>query len=219
VSRDRPPRPAARDDREQDRSRPAGAARCGRRRRGNPIVAAGDNPERLSNEASFAALCGASPVDASSGRQHRHRFNRGGNRDANRGLWVVALVRLRCDPRTRIYVERRTAQGLAKPEILRCLKRYIARDVFKILRAPANPNGLQKRLTEDRSINAVAESFFSTLEFERPSTSTWRYVVDGEHELFTFVEGYYTQTRLHSHNAYRTPNESEAELRNGARSA
>jgi putative transposase len=67
--------------------------------------------------------------------------------------------------------------------------------------------------------NAVAESFFSTLEFEGPSTSTWRYVVDGEHELFTFIEGYYNQTRLHSHNAYRTPNEAEAELRNRARSA
>jgi putative transposase len=67
--------------------------------------------------------------------------------------------------------------------------------------------------------NAVAESFFSTLEFEGPSTTTWRYVVDAEHELFTFIEGYYNQTRLHSHNAYRTPNEAEADLRNGARAA
>jgi transposase len=109
------------------------------------LVAAGDNPERLSNEGSFASLCGTSPVDASSGRQHRHRLNRGGNRDANRALWVVALVRLRCDPRTRKYAERRTAQGLSKREILRCIKRYIAREVFKILRAsmsqsrPADP--------------------------------------------------------------------------------
>lgn len=101
---------------------------------GTLMVTAGDNPERLSDEASFAAMCGVSPVDASSGRQHRHRLNRGGNRDANRALWVIALVRLRCDPRTRAYAERRTAQGLSKPEILRCLKRYIAREVFKILR-------------------------------------------------------------------------------------
>jgi transposase len=71
------------------------------------LVAAGDNPQRLHDEASFAALCGVSPVDASSGRQHRHRLNRGGNRDANRALWVVALVRMRCDHRTRGYVERR----------------------------------------------------------------------------------------------------------------
>jgi transposase len=97
------------------------------------LVAAGDNPERLEREASFAALCGVSPIDASSGRQHRHRLNRGGNRDANRALWVIAFVRMRCDTRTRDYVARRTHQGLAKLEILRCLKRYIAREVFKIL--------------------------------------------------------------------------------------
>jgi putative transposase len=67
--------------------------------------------------------------------------------------------------------------------------------------------------------NAVAESFFSTLEFEGPSTSTWRYVSDGEPELFTFIEHYYNQTRLHSHNSYKTPNETEAALRNGALAA
>ena len=99
------------------------------------LVAAGDNPQRLADEASFAALCGASPVDASSGRQHRHRLNRGGNRDANRALWVIALVRMRCEPRTRAYVERRTRQGLAKPEIIRCLKRYIVREVFRFIRS------------------------------------------------------------------------------------
>jgi transposase len=105
------------------------------------LVAAGDNPERLAHEASFAALCGVSPVDASSGRQHRHRLNRGGNRDANRALWVVALVRMRRDPRTRAYVERRTGEGLAKREILRCLKRYIAREVFKLLRTSSVAEG------------------------------------------------------------------------------
>jgi transposase len=106
------------------------------------LVAAGDNPERIADEASFAALCGASPVDASSGRQHRHRLNRGGNRDANRALWVIALVRMRCEPRTRAYVERRTRQGLAKPEIIRCLKRYIVREVFKILRSLSPEHGM-----------------------------------------------------------------------------
>ena len=100
---------------------------------GTLLVAAGDNPERLERESSFAALCGVSPVDASSGKQHRHRLNRGGNRDANRALWVIALVRLRCDDRTRDYVTRRTQEGLSKPEIIRCLKRYIAREVFKLL--------------------------------------------------------------------------------------
>jgi transposase len=100
------------------------------------LVAAGDNPERLSSEASFAALCGVSPVDASSGRQHRHRLNRGGNRDANRALWVIAIVRMACDPSTQSYVRRRTQEGLSKKEILRCLKRYIARQLYKLILAP-----------------------------------------------------------------------------------
>jgi transposase len=108
------------------------------------LVAAGDNPARLSDEAAFAAMCGVSPVDASSGRQQRHRLNRGGNRDANRALWVVALVRLRSEPRTRAYVERRTTQGLSKREILRCLKRYIAREVFRILRGLNRADDAQK---------------------------------------------------------------------------
>jgi transposase len=97
------------------------------------LVAVGDNQERLRNEASFAALCGVSPVDASSGRQHRHRLNRGGNRDANRALWVIAFVRMRCDTRTKEYTERRKQEGLSSLEITRCLKRYIARELFKIL--------------------------------------------------------------------------------------
>ncbi len=106
---------------------------------GTLLVAAGDNPERLTDERAFAALCGVSPIDASSGRQQRHRLNRGGNREANRALWVIALVRLRCDARTRVYAARRLAEGRTKPEILRCLKRYIAREVFKLL--PASTRG------------------------------------------------------------------------------
>jgi transposase len=103
------------------------------------LVAAGDNPERLATEASFAALCGVSPVDASSGRQHRHRLNRGGNRDANRALWVIVLVRMATDPRTRQYVTRRTGQGLSKKEIIRCLKRHVAREIYRLLRLDAIP--------------------------------------------------------------------------------
>jgi len=98
------------------------------------LVAAGDNPERLRNERSFAALCGVSPVDASSGRQRRHRLNRGGNRDANRALWVIAFVRWRMDPTTKAYAARRMAEGRTKLEVIRCLKRYIAREIFALLR-------------------------------------------------------------------------------------
>jgi transposase len=97
------------------------------------LVAAGDNPERLKSEASFAHLCGAAPVPASSGRTVRHRLNPGGNRDANRALHVVVLNRLRRDPRTRQYVARRTAEGKSKKEAMRCLKRYIARETYRAI--------------------------------------------------------------------------------------
>ena len=97
------------------------------------LVAIGDNPDRLHSEAAFAALCGASPVEASSGRQKRHRLNRGGNRDANRALWVVVMCRMATDATTRAYVERRTQQGLSKREIVRCLKRYVARQIYRTM--------------------------------------------------------------------------------------
>jgi len=95
------------------------------------LIAAGDNPERLKSEASFAHLCGTAPVPASSGKVVRHRLNPGGNRDANRALHVVALNRLRRDPRTQEYLARRTADGKSKKEALRCLKRYIARETYR----------------------------------------------------------------------------------------
>lgn len=97
------------------------------------MIAAGDNPERLHSEASFAALCGVSPLDASSGKQQRHRLNRGGNRDANMALWRIVLVRLRWDQPTRDYVDRRVSDGKTRREATRCLKRYIARDIYRIL--------------------------------------------------------------------------------------
>jgi transposase len=97
------------------------------------LVAAGDNPHRLANERSFAALCGASPIDASSGKQQRHRLNRGGDRHANQALWRIALVRMRNDPATKTYVARRRAEGKTSRETIRCLKRYIAREVYNAL--------------------------------------------------------------------------------------
>ncbi|MFI5427051.1 transposase [Aeromicrobium sp. UC242_57] len=98
------------------------------------LVSAGDNPDRLKSEASFAALCGVSPLPASSGRTDRHRLNRGGDRAANCALYTVTMVRMRYDERTRAYVQRRTTQGLTKPEIMRCLKRYIARELLPVIR-------------------------------------------------------------------------------------
>jgi transposase len=94
------------------------------------IVAAGDNPERLRSEAALAALCGVSPLQASSGKTSRHRLNRGGNRQANNALWTIALVRMRSEPRTRAYVEKRTNEGLSNKEIHRCVSRYVARELY-----------------------------------------------------------------------------------------
>jgi transposase len=87
------------------------------------LIAAGDNPERLGSEASYAALCGVSPVQASSGKTVRLRLNRGGDRQANAALYRIALSRLRWDPQTRAYLARRTAEGKTRREALRCLKR------------------------------------------------------------------------------------------------
>jgi len=98
------------------------------------LITAGDNPERLRSEASFAALCGVSPIPASSGKFQRHRLNRGGDRAANSALHIIAIGRLRTDSRTQEYVEKRLAEGHTKLEALRCLKRYIAREVYFILR-------------------------------------------------------------------------------------
>jgi transposase len=97
------------------------------------LTTAGDNPGRLRTEASFAALCGSSPVDASSGKQRRHRLNRGGDRQANSALWRIVFTRMACDPRTQAYVARRTAEGKTRKEIMRCLKRYVAREIYKAL--------------------------------------------------------------------------------------
>ncbi len=97
------------------------------------LLTAGDNPERLKSEASFAALCGVSPVPASSGKTTLHRLNRGGDRAANSAIHIIAIGRLRLDPRTQEYVARRVAQGHSKLEAIRCLKRYIAREVFGII--------------------------------------------------------------------------------------
>ena len=97
------------------------------------LVAAGDNPERLRNEAAWAHLCGVSPIEASSGKVTRRRLNRSGDRQANHALWRIAITRMGSDPRTRAYVERRLEEGRSKAEIIRMLKRYIAREVFRHL--------------------------------------------------------------------------------------
>ena len=100
------------------------------------LVAAGDNPNRLRNEASFAHLCGVAPIDASSGKHERHRLNRGGDRQANSALWTIAICRMAADQTTRDYINRRISEGLTKKEAIRCLKRHISREVYHHLPRP-----------------------------------------------------------------------------------
>ncbi|MGD3112289.1 transposase [Streptomyces sp. YGL11-2] len=97
------------------------------------LITMGDTPERLGGEASFAALCGVSPVERSSGTRQYRRLNRGGDRQANAALHRIAHTRLRFDPRTQDYNERRTKEGKTRREIVRCLKRYAAREVFHLV--------------------------------------------------------------------------------------
>lgn len=104
------------------------------------LILVGDNPERIRSEAAFAKLCGACPIPASSGKSNRHRLNRGGNRQANASLYRVVIGRMRRHPSTLDYVRRRTAEGKAKREIIRCLKRFVAREIFGYLCGSRTPS-------------------------------------------------------------------------------
>jgi transposase len=106
---------------------------------GQLLVTAGDNPERMHKESSFAALCASNPVKASTGQSRHMKLNRGGDRQANSALWTIVLTRMSNHAPTRAYVERRTTEGLSKPEIMRCLKRYVARELFPHIQAITAP--------------------------------------------------------------------------------
>ncbi|MEO8898258.1 MAG: transposase, partial [Candidatus Dormibacter sp.] len=98
------------------------------------LVAMGDNPKRVRSDSAFAHLCGVAPLPASSGKTTgRHRLNRGGDRQANAALWRIVIVRLNCHQPTKDYMARRTQEGLSKKDIIRCLKRYVAREVYRVL--------------------------------------------------------------------------------------
>ncbi|MET8507083.1 IS110 family transposase [Streptomyces sp. NPDC004787] len=138
------------------------------------LITAGGNPERMRTEASFAALCGAAPVPASSGRTNRHRLSRGGDRAANAALYRIALVRMSSHARTREYVARQTAAGRTKKEIIRLLKRAIAREMFRCLTTTVTVPGIADlrplRQSKNITLTAAARHFgvwpatISTLE-------------------------------------------------------
>lgn len=130
------------------------------------LVVAGDNPGRLRSDAALAALCGASPVEASSGRTVRHRLNQGGNRQGNHALWRIAMVRLTSDPRTRAYAARRRAEGKSQREIIRCLKRAIAREVFRALTRRIAP-------IEFRDLRVRRQAIGASLATVAHALSTW----------------------------------------------
>ncbi len=106
------------------------------------LLAAGDNPQRLTSEASFAALCGASPIEMSSGKTQRRRLNRGGDRQANSALYTIVIARLRWDLRTRAYIDRRVSEGKTRREAIRCLKRYVARELYELIARTARHTNL-----------------------------------------------------------------------------
>ena len=132
---------------------------------GQFLVTAGDNADRIRNEAAFAKLCGVAPQPASSGRTSgRHRLSRGGDRAANSALYIVTIVRMRHHQPTRDYVERRTAEGLSKREIIRCLKRYIAREIYANLPRPAQAA---------TTLDATSISGLTNIGASNASTGPW----------------------------------------------
>jgi transposase len=128
------------------------------------LTAMGDNPERVAAKAQFAVLCGVAPIPASSGQCVRHRLSRGGNRQANHALHRIALVRMRHrEPRTIAYFDKRRAEGLSDRDIIRCLKRHIADEIFRILTdpdpvAPAGPLLRQQRQAFGIPITVLADT-------------------------------------------------------------
>ena len=131
------------------------------------LVAVGDNPERLRNEASFASYCVVSPIAASSGKNSRHRLKRGGNRQANNALWRIAMIRLQSGSRTQQYAARRKGQGKTPRHIVRSLKRYIAREIYRILTDPqpaeTSDDLRPKRLALGLSMQVAANHFHLAL--------------------------------------------------------
>ncbi|MDQ1304509.1 MAG: transposase, partial [Actinomycetota bacterium] len=131
------------------------------------LITAGDNPDRIRSEAAFAALCGASPIEASSGKVRHHRLNRGGDRHANAALHTIVLVRMSCHQPTRDYIARRTTEGKSKRAIMRALKRYLAREIYHELVHPQpaqNTDDLRtRRQALHQSMHTVAEELDTTI--------------------------------------------------------
>lgn len=127
------------------------------------LITAGDNPHRITSKAAFAAITGTSPIPASSGKTTRHRLNRGGDRRANNAIHTIALVRISCEPRSKAYIAKKTAEGKTKLEAIRCLKRHIANEIYTLLTNPPEPPDITDlrpaRLARGLTLQTVANHF------------------------------------------------------------
>lgn len=150
------------------------------------LITAGDNPDRMHSEAAFAMLCGAAPIPAPSGRTTRHRLNRGGDRSANSALHRIALIRLATDPHPRAYAARRATDGKSKKDVLRCLKRALAREVFHLITNPQPADNSSDLRRARRALNltladvgdALACRIGKTSRIERGTTRDARFLHD-----------------------------------------
>jgi len=175
------------------------------------LIVAGDNPERVRGETAWAKLCGVAPIPASSGMTTRHRLNRGGHRQANAAIYRAVIVRMQHHDATRAYVARRTADGRTKPEIIRCLKRYVAREIWALLKPLRQPAvELAPPVDGYRSINALMENFFSTLRTELVYRTSWRTPDEAENALFAYIDGWYNTKRIQARLGWLSPNEDAA---------
>ena len=164
------------------------------------LVAAGDNPKRMKSEKSFAALCGSSPVQASSGQTVRHRLNRGGNRKANSALWRIATTRMQNDARTQAYVTKRETEGKNRKEIIRCLKRHIAREIYRLLtNPPPTPNCARLR-TQRQQANITITQAAQAIGTRPARISELELGRNHNHQLATRY-----QTWLRTHEAAPSP--------------
>ena len=164
------------------------------------LVAAGDNPGRMKSERSFAALCGVSPVQASSGQTIRHRLNRGGNRQANQALWRIATTRMRTDAATEEYVTRRQGEGKNRKEIIRCLKRHIAREIYRLItNPPPTPNCAQLRTRRQHAGVTITQAA-QALRTHTARISELELGRDHNHQLATRYQRW-----LHTHEAAPSP--------------
>ena len=180
------------------------------------LIIFGDNPDRIHSEAAFAKLCGACPIPASSGMTTgRHRLYRGGHRQANAALYRSAIVRMRFHQPTIDYVARRTADGMPKREIIRCVKRYLAREVYqRVMTDHRARQALEKppeaNVLTYRGVNAAMETFWARLKVEIAwiRGSIWFETrADAHAYLFEFIEVFYNRQRQQTGLGHLTPAE------------